>query len=222
MQRLFVIILSLFLTTKLYGQKSEIENLINQASKKVVPTNFEYYNLIDSSFISNFGEHSLEPRKLKELLKEHPDFPLEKFIKTQKDRYILNWADFNLKNAKIYPYATIPKFESQIRIVQLRPFNTPKPLLDSLKKSKKYNEIIVPVKRYWSEKRINKETEKAWEDYSNSVKTENKVFFQFSTPIFVDNYAIISLNTSGGGSQCIFKKINDKWERIFIVTGWTP
>ena len=46
-QTLFII--SIFLTLNLFGQKSDIEDLINQITKNEVPESFEYYFLVHRS-----------------------------------------------------------------------------------------------------------------------------------------------------------------------------
>lgn len=220
MIRLIVILLNLLLFTKLFGQKAKIESLVNQAYKEIVPNNFEYYNLIDTSFVTRFDKYSFEKYELDSLLQKYSDFPIDIFIQKEKDNLFLNWATYNLDKAKVYSYENIPKFESQVRFNRLIPFNTSQQTIDSLKKTKKYNEVIIPIKKHWSKKRIDKEIKKVWTNYSNSIKIENKIYFFFSTPIIVDNYAIITLNQTGRGATHIFKKEGDIWKEIFVFERW--
>jgi hypothetical protein len=134
----------------------------------------------------------------------------------------LNWKDCHLDKAKVYPLNSIPKFPHQIKSAKIVPFNTSKKELDSLQKTRKYDEVIVPLKSSWSHKRRNKEIKKAWASYTNSVRIEDRTYFSFSTPIFSHNklYAIVTLNQSYDGATYIFKKVDDKWTEIFMLGRW--
>jgi hypothetical protein len=210
------------LTTFLFGQNKEVENFINQAYLQIVPSNFKYYNLIDSSFVTEFDKYSLSRDELKNLLQNNPDFPYDNFIQKGKNFVLLSWTNYKLTKAKIYSNTAVPKFSSQIRVNRLVPFNTSEQLLDSLEMTKKYIEVIVPVKNSWGDKRRNKEIKKAWAKYSNSIRTEDKVYFKFSTPIFSDNglYSIVTLNRSDRGATYVFKKVDNKWNEIILIRRW--
>jgi hypothetical protein len=80
--------------------------------------------------------------------------------------------------------------------------------------------MIVPVKKHWSKKRIDKEIQKTWDKYSNSIKPENKTYFSFSTPLIIDNYAIVTLNQSVRGASYIYKKTNGIWKQILTFRRW--
>ena len=205
-----------------FGQSKEVENLINQVYLQIVPSNYEYYNLVDSSSITRFDKYSLEQDELNQILKDNPDFPINNFLQKSNGTNFLNWNKYHLDKAKIYSIKSIPKFESQSRINRLVPFKTSNQKLDSLEKTKKYYEVIVPVKNSWGDKRRNKEIKKAWTKYSNSIKAEDKIYYRFSTPIFSDNelYAIVTLNQSGRGATHIFKKVNNRWTEIFMFGRW--
>ena len=129
---------------------------------------------------------------------------------------------YHLNKTKVYSLSSIPKFESQVRVNKIVQFKTSKQKLDSLEKTKEYNQVIVPIKSFWGDKRRKEEIEKAWTKYSNNTRTEDKIYFRFSTPIFSDNklYAIITLNQSGTGATHIFKKVDDKWTEIFVFKRW--
>lgn len=211
-----------FFSTFSFGQNKEVENFINQAYLQIVPANYEYYNLIDSSFATEFDNYSIEKNDLNQLLKDYPDFPMTYFLQKGNESNILNWNNYHLDKAKVYSQKSIPKFESQSRINKLIPFKTSRQKLDSLEKTKEYYEAIVPIKHSWSDKRRNKEIKKAWTKYSNSIKTEDKIYYGFSTPFFSDNYlyAIVTLNQSGRGATHIFKKVDNKWTEIFVFRRW--
>lgn len=222
MTKLITTILFTVFSTFSFGQNEQVESFINQAYKQIVPLSFDYYNLVDSSFVTEFDKYSLEKDELKDLLQNNPDFPYESFIQKSKNSVLLSWTDYKLTKAKVYSYKAVPKFSSQIRINRLVPFNTSQKSLDSLNMTRKYNEVIVPVKKSWGVKRRNKEIKRAWTNYSNSVRTEDKDYYRFSTPIFSDNelYAIVTLNQSGRGATYIFKKVDNKWTEIFLFKRW--
>ena len=51
MKKLIFFIFSFCPAVLYLGQSIEIEKLVNEASNKVVPKDFRFYNLVDSSFI---------------------------------------------------------------------------------------------------------------------------------------------------------------------------
>lgn len=204
----------------MFGQNTDFENLINQIYTDIVPKDFEYYNLVDSSFITKFDQYSLEPDELTVIKTKYRDFPYEKFIQKSKIFEIINWKNYHLKNAKIYSIDSIPKFESQIKSTILVPYKINQEELDSLNKVKKYYEVIVPIKKSWGRKKIDKEIEKTWDERSKNVKAENKIYFRFSTPLIINDYAIITLNQSGRGASYLYKYIDGFWTQIFIFKRW--
>lgn len=216
MQRIILIIITFLSSNTLFGQKAAFENLINQIYTERVPENFEYYNLVDSSFVTKFDKYSLERDELSFLQKQFSDFPYKDFIEASKNCSTINWINYDLKNAKIYSIDSVPKFESQIRLIRVVPKKISPVELDSLNRNKKLYEVILPVKKHWSKSRIDKEVQKTWEKYSNSIKAENKTYFSFSTPLIIDNYAIITLNQSGSGASYIYKNTNGVWKQILI------
>jgi hypothetical protein len=224
MTKTITILILSFFSTFSFGQTKEIENFINQAYQQIVPSNYAYYNLVDSSYATEFDKYSLEQDELNQILKDNPDFPINYFLQNGNEINILNWNNYHLEKAQVYSLKSIPKFAGQIRINHLVPFKTPKQKLDSLEKAKNYNEVIVPVKSSWGDKRKNKEIKKAWIKYSNSIRTEDKIYFTFSTPFFSDTklYAIVALNYSSGGAKYIFKKVDNKWTEIFMFGRWMP
>jgi hypothetical protein len=222
MTKIITTILITFLSTFCVAQNKDVEILINQVYQQIAPSSFEYYYLIDSSFRTGFDEYSLDKEELKDLLKNNPDFPYDNFILKSKNAVLLSWRNYNLEKARICSYADAPMFFSQIRLNRLVPFNTSKQVLDSMEKQKKHFELIVPVKTSWSDKRINKEIDKAWIKYFNSKKPEERLYFRFSTPIFSDNglWAIVTLNQSDRGATHIFKKVEGKWIDVLLFGRW--
>jgi hypothetical protein len=220
MKQLLLAFLHIVLFTNLFGQKTEIENLVNQAYKEVVPNNYEYYNLVDSSFVTYVDEYCFGPDELYSLLKNYPNFPVDSFIQKSKDCMILNWKNYSLIKAKISQYASIPKIQSQSKIIRLVPFNTSDQSIDSLKKTNKFIEMVTPVKKHWSKNRLNKEIAKAWAKYYNSIKAEDRIYYRFSTPLIFNNYAIITMDAPLEGATYIFLKVNNVWKNIFILNRW--
>ena len=214
MQKIIFILITFLISNISFGQKADFENLIHQIYKDRVPENFKYYNLVDSSFVTKFDKYSLEHDEISFLQKHYSDFPYEELINASNNCYVINWKNYELKNAKIYSIDSIPKFESQISINRIVPYKINQVEFDSLNRNKKFYEVIVPVKKFWSKKRIDREIHKAWETYSNSIDKENKTYFRFSTPLIVNNYAIINLNQSGSGATYIYKNTNGIWKKI--------
>ncbi len=161
----------------LFGQKIDFANFINQIYTERVPNNFEYYNLIDSSFITEFDKYSLEYDELIFIQKQYKDFPYEEFISASKNCLIINWNNYELNNAKVYSKNSIPKFENKIRLNRLVQYTIKQKELDSLNRTKEFYEVIIPIKSHWSKKRIDKEIQKTWDKYLKSIKTENKTYF---------------------------------------------
>ena len=220
MQKIIFIIIIFQISNISFGQNADFENLINQIYKDQVPENFEYYNLVDSSFVTKFDKYSLELDEISFLQKHYSDFPYEELINASNNCYVISWNNYDLKNAKIYSIDSIPKFESQFRINIIVPYKISQVEFDSLNRKKKNYEVIVPVKKYWSEKRIDREIHKAWEKYSNSIEKENKTYFRFSTPLIVNNYALVTLNQSGRGATYIYKNTNGIWKQLLIFRRW--
>ncbi len=55
-----LLLISIFLTLNLFGQKSDIENLISQVAKVEIPENFEYYFLVPKSLEQEKIDDSLQ------------------------------------------------------------------------------------------------------------------------------------------------------------------
>lgn len=224
MKKLILFIFLFCFTVLCLGQNIEIEKLVNKASKKVVPKDFRFYNLVDSSFILDIN-HLISSRNplLKKFVKDNPDFNLSEFLSASSDLEKIDWHNYKLNGVHLYSYNDIPKFATHFRLTTVIPHKISKYELDSLNHTKKYNEVIVPVKKWWSEKRIEKEVEKKWNERDENTILENKKYFIFSTPIFSLNfkYAIIELVTGGEGSTTyVFKKVDNDWIPFSVIDGY--
>jgi hypothetical protein len=69
MTKTITTIILVFFSAFSFAQNTDVESFMNQVYQRVVPSNHEYYNLVDSSFATEFDLYSLE----KELLKVHPE-----------------------------------------------------------------------------------------------------------------------------------------------------
>src|SRR5436190_20913581 len=107
----FVITILFALTTCVAnGQETETSNLINDIYLNVVPAQFEYYNLVDAGFVTEFDKYSLEESELNKLLTLYPDFPFDYFLHKKKDSLLIKWRNYDLTKARIYKYDSIPKY----------------------------------------------------------------------------------------------------------------
>jgi len=206
-----------------FSQNNEIEELVNKASEIVVPKDFKYYNLVDSSFVLDIDRLANSNPLLEKFIKNNPDFKLSEFPSLSNGLGKLNWNNYKIEKAHLYSYNDIPKFATHLKLVTIISDKTSKSELDSLNRIKKYNEVIVPVKERWSKKRVEKEVEKKWGERNQSVELENKKYFKFSTPIFSSDhkYAIIQLVTGGERSiTYIFKKVNNYWIPLSEIDGY--
>src|SRR5690606_33924637 len=67
-----------------FSQNSEIKLLMKNATSVVVPNNFKYFHLVDSSFPIDFDEKSMTSNELQKLRNDFPDFPYEEFLSLAK------------------------------------------------------------------------------------------------------------------------------------------
>lgn len=207
-------LLSFLLLTFCYGQNNDIRNLVNTALNDVVPKDYEYYNLIDSSFIYN--HYYIDDDELENIKKENPDFNFEELIIKNKDnQQLLSLRDFNLEKAHIHTFQSLPEYETYTRVTNLVPFSSPKNVYDSIIKNKQKNQLVIKYKHSWSKKQTQRKIDKAWKNHFIKIKLENKTWYMVSTPLISDNYAIITLKDSNGGENYIYKKLHDKWVQIW-------
>lgn len=206
-----------------YSENNEIEKLINKAAEIVVPKDFKYYNLVDSSFVLNVNHLTRYNPLLEKFIKNNPDFMLSEFLSSSNSVEKVDWNNFKIEKAHLYSYEDIPKFETHFKIVTIIPTNTSQHILDSLNSIKKYNEVIVPVKKWWSKKRIEKETKNKWDERHKNTLLENQKYFMFSTPVFSSKYeyAIIQLIVGGErGITYVLKKTDNNWMPLSIIDAY--
>lgn len=215
-----LIFIIFFLFNVCFGQNSETEKLVNAVVNDIIPKDYQYFNLIDSSFIDH--RTYLAEEDVDYLKKEYSDLDFDNIIdKNKTNKEILNWKNFKIEKARLYDFANIPEYHSYNQYSYLVPYNTPQNKFDSLVNNRKKNQLIIRYKKTWSKKRIEKETNKAWEIYNANIVKENKTYYQFSTPYFSDNgYAIIYMNIAGSGYGYIYKKENNEWKQILDFKSW--
>lgn len=218
MQRIILIIL-FFISINIFGQKSEIEDLINQIAKTEVPTNFEFYYIVSKSLEQPKIYDSIQNYQIRELRMTDKDFPLNLIYESNEE--ITDWKKYDLKNAKYvfdeYNYPTTsPPMSKNVQFVK---YNIDQIKYDSLIKNKKPNTLIVKKKWLWSKKRIWNEIVNVWKkDEKESL--EEKTYFEFSKPIFSENknYARVSIfknrRCNGNGFTALYKNDNGIWRKL--------
>lgn len=202
------------------GQNNDIRNLVNTALNDLVPKDYKYYNLIDSSFIYN--DYYIEENELEIIKKENHDFNFEELAtKNKGEQQLLSWGDFNLDKAHIHTFKSLPEYETYTRVTNLIPFNSPKKIYDSIVNNKK-NQLVIKYKDSWSKRQTQKKIDKAWKKHFNKIKLENRTYNMVSTPLILDNYAIITIRNSNGGENYIYRKLNKKWVQIWSFSRTVP
>lgn len=212
-------ILLLLVSSFTFGQKSEIENLINQIASNEIPENYEFYFLVSKSLEQPRIYDSIQNHQIRELRMPDKDFPLNLIYK--KSEEITDWKEYDLKKSNYvfneYNYQTTsPPTSKNVQFVK---YKIDQNEYDSLIKNKKPNTLIVKKKWLWGKKRIWKEIVKAWEkDEKESL--EEKTYFQFSIPIFSENkkYARVSIfknrRCNGNGFTALYKNENGIWIKL--------
>ncbi len=207
-----------------FGQDSEIENLINQVAIDVVPNSFAYYFLVPKSRIQPKIYDSLKNYQIRELKKTYTNLPLNLTYKSTNKT--TNWKMYNLKNVQ-YPSNKYinPIAPPRTKTVTFVKYNIKKQEYDSLVKTKPPHTIIVKKKwlwrknRIWKNKTFYEELITAWKK-DLKEKLEEKIYFQFSKPIFTKDkkYAIISVfknwRCKGHGFTALYRKENGKWNKL--------
>ena len=215
-----------------FGQKEEIAQFINDVCKdtELVPPSFRYFNVVDSSFAIKFDEYSIDTLRdydlVKNFLQNNPDFSVDEFVQKAKHSEIINWKNYRIEKAKIASWNSIPKLPVQVISYYIIPYGRmPIKTIDSLNSLNLYNGkqvFIVPAKRHWKQKRQDKECNKAMKRYLENIPNEDTRYYRFSTPIFPDDnkYAIMQIDNGGIGAAYVFKKINNKWVKIYTFNRW--
>lgn len=209
----FIFLIHLFTSNFFFSQKSETENLVNTFYKEFVPTNFQYFNLLDKSFIPDFDVYSLnEAIEDSNMQKEIPFFKKEDFLVSGIE---LNWKDYKLEKAKVYEFDEIPKFESSLNKYVLIDKKFSKKKFDSIVANKKYNEIIIKGNPNWSNKKKRKKFEEEYNRQLNNIKKEDQDYFSISNPIFTLNkeFAVIYYYDCCNRVGYLYHFSNNRWEK---------
>lgn len=206
-----------------FGQKSEIESVVNSALPMVVSENFQYFNLLDSGLNTEFDSNIMDRKEAESLQSQFPDFNYEEFLSlAQNDSAIVDWNDFDIKNAKVYAYEDIPAFKNVVRNYHLVSSDISKDDIQRLIQNKHAQELIVPVKKTWNQKRIQKECESTYSKLTKSIKPEDKTYFWASKPLISKNgYAMLTVNEGAKGATYLFKKIGNQWKNIYVFNKWS-
>ena len=220
-------ILSIFLTLNLFGQKSDIEHLINQVAKFEIPENFEYYYLVSKSLEQEIINDSLKNYQIRELKMVDEDFP-EYFINVQPKKETINWKNYNLNESKLvsgeynYNHTFSPPQTKKIKFVK---YNIDLKTYDSLIENKEPYTLIIKKKWLWNKNRI-WNNKKLYADFVENWKIDDKnnpeetVYYHVSKPIFSENkkYAILSVfkkrRCNGNGFTGLYRNDNGIWKKL--------
>ena len=152
MQRIILIIV--FLTSlNIFGQKTEIEDLINQIAKTEIPESFEYYFLVPKSLEQTKIYDSIQNYQIRELKIADKKFQSE--ILYEDFAETINWKNYNLKNVQYvsneFFNPTSPPSSKNVRFVK---YSINQKTYDSIVKNKEPHTLIVKKKWIWN-KRLN-------------------------------------------------------------------
>lgn len=221
-----LLIFSIFFNLNLFGQKSDIECLINQIVKDEVPENFEYYFLVPRSLEQQKIDDSLQNYQIREFKMVDKDFPNDLIYTESKET--INWRNYDLNNAIYVPdeynysHTLSPPKTKKVRFVK---YNINQKKYDSLVKNKEPYTLIVKKKWLWSKKRIWNNS-KLYNDLIKNWKMDDKnnpeenVYFHFSKPIFSENkkYSLVSIfkmrHCDGDGFTALYRNDYGTWKKI--------
>ncbi|WP_339701439.1 hypothetical protein [uncultured Marixanthomonas sp.] len=228
MKQIFLII-SIFFALNLFGQNPDIKNLIDQIADCEVPENFEYYFLVPESLEKPKIYDSLQNYQIRELKMIDKNFPVNLIY--EKSDKTLNWSNYDFKNVKYVPderiQQTSPPTSKKVRFVK---YNIEQKEYDSLTKNREPHTLIVRKKWFWNKNKIwdndkfHAELKKAWRiDRESNI--EEKVYFQFSKPIFSKDskYARVSVfknwRCKGRGFTALYKNDDGNWKKLIEFNG---
>ena len=219
-----IFIIFILCTLNFYGQKSEIENLINQIAIDEVPESFEYYFLVPESLEQPEIFDSIQIEKKRELRLIGKDFPSNLIY--ERNGETLDWEKYDLNNvrfvSKQYSGRTSPPTSKSIVFVKYR---ISQKKYDSLIDNVEPHKIIVKKKwlwnknKYWENKKLNQELIKAWE-LDEERNLEEKLYLQISKPIFSKDkkFAKITVNKNwrcdGNGFTSLYRNVNGVWKKL--------
>jgi len=215
--RKWIFVIFVFLSINSFGQdKKEIEEFINQIATQIVPKEFEYYNLLDTSIViyhfdkiintvsdqyKNTKINSLSIEEIDKLLESHYNQNLKDYrdFISQKntienDSLRVNWNDYNLQNAHIYSENNLPNkvLTASLKQSSIVRFSSYKKT-EKAKNNLQSNELLVPMKHWWlvkpfvNRKCLFKIGDKKWQEYKQNLKDEDRTFYKISMPVFSEN-----------------------------------
>lgn len=231
-----IFIISFLLTLNIFGQNSDIENLINQIAKSEVPENFEYYFLVPKSIKQPKIYYSIQNYQIRELKMTDKSFETNLLYKEYNET--TDWKNYELENVRYVPSEynnpVSPPRSKNVRFVK---YNIKPEMYDSLIENKAPFTLIVKKKWYWNKNRIWKnkrfynELLNAW-NKDKEINIEEKIFFRFSKPVFSKdkNYARIAIwknrRCEGTGFTAVYRNENGNWKKLieynqlsYITTG---
>jgi len=215
--RNFTFILSIVLSIYCYGQKTEIESLINKIAAQEVPKDFKFYYLLQESHQQQKIFGSIQLYDKTKLLRQDLGFPLE--LLTAKSDENVDWKDFNLNNPKYIDKDMARSTPRIMKQVYFTKYKIEQSEFDSLVKSKRPYTLYIRKKWFWGKKRVWNEVVKAWnKDEKHNI--EQKIYFSFSKPIFSSDikYAKVSVSIqkrcNRHGYIGIYKKENGIWKGL--------
>lgn len=223
MKTILTVALFFLFNTYVFSQKTEIESIVNSSLPLVVSGNLQYFNLMDSGLNTEFDSAIMDRNEAEILKSKFPDFNYDEFLALAKnDSSIVDWNNFNIKNAKVYAYEDIPAFKSLIRHYYLVSSDISKDDIKRLTQNKHAQELIVPVKNNWNEKRIQRECNGYYKQFTKSMKLEDKTYFWVSKPLISKNgFAMLTVNEGTKGATYLFKKVNNQWKNIYVFHEWS-
>lgn len=196
---------------------SLITGLINSIYMERVNPAAKFYYLDEKGENPEFDKYDIvELQRETKLVKE---VPLEEFATAiANDTTSVNWNNYHLKNAKCLP-KNPTHYSYGYRIVNIMPFSTPDSTIQMLQNK---GTIAFRVKKKLSKKQLQKETDKAVENYEKQTPIEHKNFYRFSKPIFSKNrqYVLIALDGNERGCRYIFKLTDGHWIRVYKFRCW--
>jgi hypothetical protein len=219
--KLLFFILSISSTLTLFGQKQDIENLINQIAAEEVPGNFKYYFLVPKGLEQPQRNDSLQNHEIRELKMKYKDFPEGLLYKQQKET--IDWENYSLNN--VHYTSGVDNRPSNAKKIKFVNYNIDPKKYDSLNKNKEPYTLILKKKWLWNKKRIWNNNEfldlflKTWKE-DDINHPEEAVYFHFSNPVFSENkkFALVSVSKKRACTGKTFTGLyrNDKgvWEKI--------
>ncbi len=215
--RYFIIILLLILSINSFGQKTEIESVINQIASQEVPENFKFYYLMQESLQQPKEFDSLQLYQKTKLLRQDLNFPLELIVAKRSEN--VDWKDFNLENIKYIGKETHRSSPPTMKQVYFVKYNIKQSELNSLLKNKNPHTLYIRKKWLWNKKRVWNEVVKAWKK-DEEQNIEEKMYFSFSKPTFSSDfkYARVSIfiykRCNGNRYTVIYKNENGIWKKL--------